>query len=280
MLESEGMEPRILVAHAAWSPGRAESLARLVKTVDPDVIFRSRTKEPVHVFAKRVWEDIARNGDAIYLEDDVIAHPQIRKIVQAQAKALPYDAFISLHASYPDVRIHAEAGHNWVRSFYMTGPAHFFTQAKAQAFLKWVDECPQGWAKVSYGDGLACYWLYWIHEPAWLSLPAIVRHDVQIKSTFGHDGIPNRTTLAPWDDDMYANARLTDPAYWRPDTKTLYHVECPWLPVEHLEECRKELVIFRKEVARRKKASFLERLGIVHPRECACGACVIEDRPK
>ena len=95
---------RFAIAHAAWLPDRRRTLARLLNQLGEEVLV-SASPGPEHasIWARRLWEGGARafpDEHVCFLNDDVLIHPEFRRVVEAMVEAVPEEP-LSLHTNVP-----------------------------------------------------------------------------------------------------------------------------------------------------------------------------------
>jgi hypothetical protein len=233
---------KIIVCHAAWAPGRRESLQRLQEALGEDVVV-SLSSGPEHasIWGRRAWEWAARQDEhALVLNDDVIPHPRLRAICEAMIEAMP-DECISLHTNVPGAIDAAAAGHHWVRCYWYTGPAVILPAARVRSLLAWLYRCPWHFQSRTNEDNLAIHWAWSEQRPFWCAIPAPVDHDTGVRSTLGYDDHAWRRPAVPWSSYLWADAPLTEPAWWRAPVAPPCAPN-PWLSDATLEAMRRVLV--------------------------------------
>lgn len=238
---------RFFIAHAAWVPERAATLARLLgqlesggaSTATPCTtrsveVLRSRRREHASTWATRLWERCAEHdGPSVCLNDDVILHPDFVRICAAMIEAVP-DRVLSLHTNIPG----AEAVHgSWVRCYWTTGPGYILPPGYAAGLLDYAASLPHDFTALINEDNLLIHYAYERGEPAWAAIPAPMVHDVATKSTLGYDGHPNRTPTVPWDGRPRPHILdwpLTSSEFWRTAGIDPPLLENPWMKEEKL----------------------------------------------
>lgn len=262
---------KIAIAHAPWAPGRRETLARLVDQLQEDVTVSVSTgPEHASVWARRLWEWAARQDEhVLLLNDDVLVHPEIRRICEAMIEAVP-DECLSLHTNVLGAAAEAMLGHHWVRCYWYTGPAVILPPRAVRSLLAWVYRTPWAFLARHNEDNQAIHWAWSEQRPFWCAIPAPVVHDTAVKSTLGYDDHPFRVPTVPWGDPRWRDADLTSSAWWRvggePPT-----VENPWMPAAKLEGMRRVL----EEPGEQLCAFCQDRAGVVSslPSSAAPRAC-------
>jgi hypothetical protein len=201
----------VAVAHASWAPERKRGLARIKEVTDGRfALFESKIREHASTWALRIWQWAAeRNAPTIVLNDDVIPHPDLVKVVEAMIEAVG-PRVLSLHPNNPAaVSLHRD-GHRWMRSYVLTGPAYVLTPEAAASLIAWYDAAPRNFTSKINEDNYGIHWSWDRQEPIWQSTMALVEHDTTIPSTLGYDDHPNRKAYVHW-----GTEDLTDPEYWR-----------------------------------------------------------------
>ena len=239
----------IIVAHASWAPGRAESLGRLKAAFGPGagiLVISSAEKQHANVWARRVWEWIAKldaRGDAdatIVLNDDVIPHPDLLRHCEDIVSALPGQV-ISLHGNFPKMREHALAGAARCRCYWPSGPAYILPRGMAAELLAWLDTTPPDWFQgPTNEDGAIAGFLWSRQTPTYATIPALVRHDTTVPSTLaGYDDHPNRTSHVDWLEG--ANGGFPIPDWKLRATEPAPYVPVPWMTDAQMNELGKAL---------------------------------------
>ena len=234
---------KFAIAHAAWLPDRRRTLARLLEQLGEDVLV-SASLGPEHaaIWARRLWEAAARtypDEHVCLLNDDVLVHPELRRIVEAMIEAAPAEP-ISLHTNAIGAAAEEMRGHHWARCYWYTGPAVVLSPADVRSLLAWVYRTPWSFLSRNNEDNCAIHWAWSEQRPFWLAIPAPVIHDTVTPSTLGYDGHPWRVPTVPWTAPEMAGARLTDPSWWRVESPPPW-IPNPWMPVERMEMVRRVL---------------------------------------
>lgn len=235
----------IVVAHAAWAPGRAESLSRLRASLGPDgervMVAASLEKQHANVWAVNVWKaivDIEAKNETIQgvfiLNDDIVCHPDMMKHAETLVRAYPSDV-ICLHGNFPMMRQHALRGATVVRCYWPSGPAMIFPRGFAGQLLAWLGTTPKEWfAADTNEDGAIASFLWSRQTPSITTIPALVKHDVTVPSTLaGFDEHPNRTSWIPWLEDGVSGFPIPD---WSKVPDRIPYVPVPWLPDAGLKQ--------------------------------------------
>lgn len=230
---------KILVAHAAWIPERRESLKRLVAQLgEAPMISASSGPEHASIWARRAWEWAAQQDEhVLILNDDVLVHPEIRKICEAMIEAVP-DECLSLHTNFLAAAVEAAKGHHWVRAYMYTGPAVILPPVRARSLVDWVHRMPWGFLSRMNEDNAAIHWAWAEQRPFWAAVPAPVGHDTTVRSTLGYDEHPFRVPTVPWGNIQWSRAELTSADWWRVGSPPPC-VGNPWLPEGVLEYVRR-----------------------------------------
>lgn len=237
----------IAIAHAAWADGRKETLSRLVKGIDARrhplmLLSESREREHAGTWARRLWGAIAAHDavseapDAwIVLNDDVFAAPNVHEHVSRMLTATSAP-IIALHCNSPGAPSIMAAGHEWLRSYWVTGPGYVLRRGVAARLLAFADEHGAA-AWEGNEDALMMRWLKSIGEPAWHCLPALVEHDTATRSTLGYDDHPMRQTLVPWHRPIVGAAQLPQlgERWQAPPAEAPPMIECPWYSTAQLD---------------------------------------------
>lgn len=226
---------KVLVAHAAWSAERRASLKRLAELLREDP-WVSQSKGPEHasIWGRRAWEWVAEQDEhVLVLNDDVLVHPELRRICEAMIEAVP-DECLSLHTNILGAAAEEMAGHHWARCYWYTGPAVILPPARARSLLSWVYGTPWSFLSMVNEDNAAIHWAWAERRPFWAAIPAPVIHDTAVPSTLGYDGHPDRVPTVPWTAERFGAAKLTEPAWWRVEAPPPL-VANPWMPRERLD---------------------------------------------
>jgi hypothetical protein len=232
---------KIVVAHASWIPERRESLKKLVDLLKEDVVV-SASEGPEHasIWARGVWEWAARQNEHVcILNDDVLVHPEFRKICEAMIEAIP-DECLSLHTNILGAAAESMLGHHWVRCYWYTGPAVILPPERVKSLLEWVYQTPWYFLSRNNEDNVAIHWAWAEQRPFYCAIPAPVVHDTTVKSTLGYDDHPFRVPLVPWGDPQWAGAPLTEKKWWEVGGPPPC-VPNPWMPAQKLEYMRRIL---------------------------------------
>jgi hypothetical protein len=202
------MKLDVAIATAAgWDERRKAPLERLVRALpSKPLISVSMEREHARVWARRLWERLAALDDEpelhqdawIVLNDDVTVHPEIRPLVEHLVGMLP-DEIISLHGNFPTMRLAADAGARLLRCYWTSGPGYVLQRGHAREILNWLDTVPPDWFDGDVNeDGVLASWSWARQRPAYVTVPALVRHDTSVPSTVGYDDHPNRTSPLDW----------------------------------------------------------------------------------
>lgn len=246
------MKILVAIAHAGFLPDRTKSLNLLLAGLQEagctlPHLSVSKKQEHAKVWATRLWEWVAGQPDGtpcVLLNDDLTVHPDFMAVVQAMVTALPGE-LLALHAQHPEARKLAATGNNWFRCYWYTGPAVVIYPEHARELLEFAAFEKNQILWKGNEDNVAIHWAYQRQTPFFTSLPAIVKHDVTVKSTLGYDDHPNRVATVLWDalegfpmDD--SALQQTNKDYWAP-VGIVPFVENPWAPTESLEAFRNGL---------------------------------------
>ena len=218
---------KFLIAHAAWAPGRSETLADMLKIVPSTNVVMSDRKEHSAIWATRVWNwaaNLFSDDHVVILNDDLLLHPDFPTICEAMVSALPNEC-ISLHTQMPEAR--ALRG-PWVRCYWYSGAAVILPPGAARSLLDFA--VPWSLASRVNEDNVAIHWAWARQKPFWCPIPAPVIHRIDVKSTLGYDDHPMRQTSVPWtSSDASADGALVDVSYWR-NCGSAPLIENPWMP--------------------------------------------------
>ncbi len=222
---------RVAIAHAAWAPGRTESLARLRSELqDVPAIFRSEVREPAVVWARRVWEWVAdQAGPVAVLNDDVHVCPRFLDAASSVADAALAE-LVSLHVQAPGAAPIAAAGGRWARCYWLTGPAYLLWPETARSLLDFWAALPWSVASSINEDNVAIAWAWQHQRPILHTLPALTCHDTAVPSSLGYDDHPHRVPSVPWTD-------AHDLARW-PSPEDAPLVDNPWCSASHMAAWR------------------------------------------
>jgi hypothetical protein len=217
---------RFLIAHAAWAPGRAETLAEMLKMLPAGTqVLASERREHSAVWANRAWYFASRIDDHVaLLNDDLLLHPDFPAICEAMVSALS-DECISLHTQMPEAK--ALPG-PWVCCYWYSGAAVILPPGAARSLL----DFPIPWSLSSRvnEDNIAIHWAWAKQKPFWCPIPAPVIHRIDVKSALGYDGHAMRQTSVPWTSfHPRKSLEMCRSEYWgNTDSNPL--VPNPWLP--------------------------------------------------
>jgi len=230
---------KFLISHAAWIPERRESLKRLAQQLGEDpMISESRGPEHSSIWARRAWEWGAQQDEHVcYLNDDVLVHPQLRKIVEAMIEAVPNEP-LSLHTNHVSAPAQAMLGHHWARCYWYTGPAVVLSPERVRSLLAFVHAMPWSFLSRNNEDNTAIHWAWSEQRPFWLAIPAPVIHDTALRSTLGFDDHLGRVPSVPWNNVQWGRSDFTVPDWWRVSAPPPA-IENPWAPAQLLEYVRR-----------------------------------------
>lgn len=237
---------KIGIAHAAWADGRAASLDRLTTQLKGEdaLVFQSAEPEHASVWVRRLWEWAAGlDEEVVLLNDDVIVCPDFGHVCEAVSIASNrWPGPISLHCSVPEAADLARQGYHFVRSYWLTGPGYILRKGDARHLLNWLDTYPSIAAQINEDNvGIHCF--YAKQQPILQCIPALVRHDVSVKSTLGYDNHALRQTQVPWDAHLFSLMEIRDVNAWFPETldhwANIPWLQNPWMSVFQMESIRK-----------------------------------------
>jgi hypothetical protein len=219
----------IVIAHAAWAPGRRESLDRLRQSLGPDgervLVVSSAQKQHANEWAVNVWRsirDIEEKNPSVeaslVLNDDVTCHPEIMRGCATLTAALP-GHLLSLHGNFPRMRDARAKGATACRCYWPSGPAMVLPRGLAGELLDWLETVPPAWFSGNINeDGVVASFLWSRQTPSVVTIPALVRHDTNVRSTLpGYDSHPNRRSHVDWVDGAplpdWSKASVDDAPY-------------------------------------------------------------------
>ena len=222
------MKIDVIIAHASFDERRRAPMRRLAEAfgeVKP-LILASTIREHANKWAVRLWREVQRSqADAVVcLNDDVIPHPDLLRHAAQLASLLP-DDIVSLHCTYPRLKVAADDDHKLARCYWVSGPAYLMRPTQARDLLTWLETVPREWFDGQVNeDGAMASWLWSKQRPAFATIPALVRHDTTIPSTLaGYDQHPMRTSPVDWDDYP-----ITRP--WQiGDAEIAPYIPVPWM---------------------------------------------------
>lgn len=181
-----------LIAHAEWSTGRADSLARLMgRQLDGFGIevVRSRQREHASTWASRIWNRAKHSlRHVVILNDDVVLGEGFASTVLSAIRALP-DEPISLHSSNPNL---VDVGGAWARCYHYSGPGVIMPPGAIMDLLDYSHSLPWSFVSRVNEDVIASLWAWDRQRPFWYLLPSPLTHDLTVPSTLGYDNHPNR----------------------------------------------------------------------------------------
>jgi len=228
---------RVAISHAAWGPGRPESLARLLSQLgkEADVsVFSSKRPEPVVVWSRRLWEFVeAQKEPVLCVQDDVTVHPQILEACGVLTRFVS-DEILCLHMQSPDAIKVAKEGHHWCRIYWLSAPCYILPPPIATELLDFWSKNMDKLGCLNEDD-IAVIWAWTKQKPFLTVLPALAYHDPNVPSTLGYDDHPNRVPSVPW----VEKDNVVDPGFWhRPPRSPMW---VPAGPVEYLDRVRKAI---------------------------------------
>ena len=208
----------IAIAHAAYRADRRASLATLLLDLTcaglEAKVFASAQREKSMTWAPPIWAWASQQGCPVaILNDDVRLVPRFGDVLAAMLAAVPGE-ILSLHAQGPEVSKMADRGHRWVRMCSYTGPGVVLPVGIPAALLK----ARGGHGAISSqqnDDVFASTWMQKYGKPAYLPLPAIVHHRVDLPSTFPtHDAAPHRQSSVDWKQFRFSRLDLASAKTW------------------------------------------------------------------
>ena len=203
----------VAITHAAWSPGRPESLARLLAQLGQGAetyVLTSTRREPVVVWARRLWDFVsAQKEPVICIQDDVLLHPHFLQACEVILNVVP-DEIVSLHTQAPEAKAIAEKGSHWGRAYWLSAPCYILPPKIATDLL---DFWSRNYVHTHNEDNIVVHWAWQKQKPFLATLPALACHDSSLPSTLGYDNHPHRTPSVPWGplDDVTSRAFWTLP---------------------------------------------------------------------
>ena len=262
---------KILIATCAeWLSERGATLARLRHELDgADVdVLSSRRPEHAAIWARRIWEraeDV--KGPVCILNDDVFTCPKFTEVIDVVAEVAKGRA-ISLHTSVPQAK---EIPGPWLRAYWYTGPGVILPEGRATQLLEFWRQLPWQFmaAPGRNEDVIAIHESWSRQEPFWNTIPALVRHDVQTRSSLGYDGHKLRSPSVDWESPAGAERPLTDPAYWLPTVDAPPFVENPWCSTQYMQAVRKGLSLASCCHVCWQNSTLVQIGGV-----CICGNCL------
>lgn len=226
---------QVIICHAAWYPERKHTLGRLIEQLGDVTVIGSRRKEHASVWAHRAWEVAEEmDDDVCILNDDVLVCDKFREVVGAMVEAAP-GRTLSLHTSVPDA---AHVAGSWVRCYWLTGPGYVLPKGVPSQLLDYAASLPWSFVRHWNEDNLAIQWAWEKQEPFWSSIPAVVAHDTETKSTLGYDNHKLRSSCVPF---AGSDADLTSVDYWKRGADAPPFVENPWANTAWLAKVRRAL---------------------------------------
>jgi hypothetical protein len=184
------------IAHAAWAPGRKQSLATLLAQIPGSHVVTSTVKEHANVWWPRLLRtslDFLKPKEwGIYLNDDVT----IASAYSIMAMLERADAPVSLATVQPEA-LKTEA--RWLRSYCCTGPGYALRREDVVELLEFhAKTLTAGMREKMNEDEVIAHWAWSKQQPLLQCVPALVKHDVAVKSTLGYDGHPMRVASRLW----------------------------------------------------------------------------------
>jgi len=190
------------IAHAAWAPDRKPALDRLLKQTPGALVISSTVREHARVWAPRLWQlahGAAKPGEwCNFLNDDVTIAPD--HAIEAMLEAVPADALgVSLATVLPGARPTYESGGRWLASYLCTGPGYAMRCETVAELLEFhAETLTDGMRAQMNEDEVIAHFAWSKQLPFWQCVPALVAHDVSIKSTLGFDNHPMRVASLLW----------------------------------------------------------------------------------
>ena len=214
-----GISIALGISHTPWIPERVESMARLREGLvikagivasehgtgsGPLLSFRLFDEKcPVYVWSDDMWRwgESTEATHCLYLQDDVIPSPNFWPSLLAVLTALP-DQVIALEAVHPAGQALAMAGvRGYTTADGLIGVGYVKPRLVERDFLNWKTwNLRDGAVEAITEDALInCYALDTgrrIYHPC----PTLIRHDVELASTYGNDDHSYRHPSVIWDD--------------------------------------------------------------------------------
>lgn len=236
----------VAIAHAAWAEDRKAPLDRLLEQLDAQgakpLLFASTHREHASVWWIRILRELAQDArqgpDAwIVLNDDVDVSPKLLEHVAAMLVHLP-DEILSLHTQLPAAKSLAELGANYLRSYWASGPGYVLPRGTPKKILEWYAQMPRIQRESWNEDGWLNLFSYMRRRPIWHSIPALVQHRTEVRSTLGYDDHTLRTATVDWR-DMAAILEHKGKRWWRPEAPAPF-LENPWMTTDQLVGLERE----------------------------------------
>jgi hypothetical protein len=179
----------IAIPHAAHKPGRKESLARLMGTLEqyPADIRVFAEREPHWAWSKRLWRWglESRVEWLVQLQDDVQVPDGFLLVADAMLSMAPKGAqVIAMTTIHPLARELARMGNRWHRTrAWLMGNAYALSRPFLAEFLPWV-EANEQLARVTCEDALVNRYCIERGIDVYHCLPSLGEHDLSVPSTW------------------------------------------------------------------------------------------------
>jgi hypothetical protein len=224
------------VAHCLWDPARVAWLKEFRQTFPhPFRVAESAEKVHASVWARKLWlgaaEEDAEDGGPdwhVFLNDDVDVCPNPDAFAAALTAA--ESDVVAFHTSCTNL-----TDLNWCKTYWMTGPAYAFRKGIASEMLLFMDSLPKGFFETpgNNEDVVGIFYAWSRQQPIWSTVPALVKHRIEIPSTLGYDHHALRQSPIPFDHPAFKGQDLGDPARWA--CKDPPFIENPWNPARQLD---------------------------------------------
>lgn len=226
------------VAHCSFLPERVAWLESFRKTFPhPFTVHDSKEKVHSNVWCRRMLTVIAERDledDApdwtVMLNDDVTACPQENAFAAALQHAK--SSIVSFHTRCTNL-----TDINWCKTYWQTGPAYAYRKGTAADVLKFYDLLPPGFHEQpgNNEDVVGILYAWSRQEPVWSTVPALVKHRLDIPSTLGYDHHGLRDTAIPYDHPAFKGLKIGFPAYWEAKDDPPF-IENPWASSNQLKQ--------------------------------------------
>ena len=143
--------------------------------------------------------EVAKPGEwCVLLNDDVTVAPD--HAIEAMLAVVPEDVLgVSLATVQPAARPTYEAGGRWLASYCATGPGYALRRETIAELLAFhAETLTEGMRAQMNEDEVIAHFAWSKQSPIWQCIPALVAHDVKIKSTLGFDNHPMRVASLLW----------------------------------------------------------------------------------
>lgn len=223
----------IFIAHAAWAADRKPSLARLLEQVPGAIVVASEVKEHSNVWALRLWRkayEVSKPGEwCVFLNDDVTVAPDHE--IERMTEYVTGDC-VSLATIQKEARAAYDAGACFLASYSATGPGYAIKrEALGELIEFYATKLTDGMKMRMNEDEAMAHWAWARQRPFWQCIPALVAHDVAIKSTLGYDNHPMRVASVLWTDA---------PPRWHAHTPE--YVPHPWMGEGRMRAVRRAIL--------------------------------------